>query len=196
MRRVRCLWCWTSTLTTKLIYISFLSLSLYRCIINKKTHSSPFCQVPRTSPRYGSPLCEVVHTSPPPCSGWGPLLISSLRASCQVDMKHFPIPRARRCSSPAVRVSTPTKHHSPASGKCLALAKPPPKKGILEDPFEMMSASLLLMVSVAILADLKSNRTRQLSPTRHTRALTHQSAVNKARQTNSHHMSQRQLLNL
>jgi hypothetical protein len=47
-------------------------------------------------------------------------------------------------------------------GKGLTLAKRRAKKGILEGPLAMMSDSLLLMVSVAILADLKSNRARQL----------------------------------
>jgi hypothetical protein len=71
------------------------------------------------SPRYSSPFCEVPRTNTVCSPGWGPLLIASPSSSSQMDMKHFPIPRARRCSSPTVRVSTPTKHDSPASGQGL-----------------------------------------------------------------------------
>jgi len=93
------------------------------------------------SPRYSSPFFEPPRPntsgSPSPCSwqdaGWGPLLISSRRTSCQGDcINHFPKPRARRCLSPTVRVSSresltvfdnssadrelPTKHDRPVSG--------------------------------------------------------------------------------
>ena len=78
---------------------------------------SPFCEIPRHNSTGSPPACSSQH------AGWGPLLISSptSMSTCQGDsVKHFPIPRARRCSSPPDRVSSPTQHARPVSGQVLS----------------------------------------------------------------------------
>jgi hypothetical protein len=122
-----------------------LQSQLEYSLLVKATHLEPMDGTTVGSPRYSSPLFELPRPntsgSPPPCSlqhaGWGPLLISSKRTSCQGDcINHFPKPRARRCLSPTDRVSSresmtvfynssadrglPTKHDRPVSGSGLA----------------------------------------------------------------------------
>ena len=118
-----------------------LQSQLEYSLLVKATHLEPMDGTTVGSPRYSSPLFELPRPntsgSPPPCSlqhaGWGPLLISSKRTSCQGDcLNHFPKTRARRCLSPTDRVSSresmtvfynssadlelPTKHDRPVSG--------------------------------------------------------------------------------
>ena len=76
---------------------------------------SPFCEIPRHNSTGSPPACSSQH------AGWGPLLISSPTSTCQGDsVKHFPIPRARRCSSPPDRISSPTQLARPVSGQVLS----------------------------------------------------------------------------